>query len=50
LKSRKHYRLVVPGPLEKSIFMQKTTFDSLEIHKGMKNLREAKSTSEIILG
>jgi hypothetical protein len=28
-KSRKHYRLVIPGPLEKSIFMEKETFDTI---------------------
>lgn len=48
--SKKHYRLCLSGPLEKSVFMQKDTFDIFHIHKGITNPRESESMADLVFG
>lgn len=49
-KSRKHYRLCLPIPLEESVFMSKNTFDVFHLRKGIKSLREVESMADLVFG
>ncbi|KAM3144321.1 hypothetical protein pb186bvf_003485 [Paramecium bursaria] len=48
LKSKKHYRLCLPCPLENSLFMSKNTFDNFNLHKGINSPREAETMADLI--